>query len=305
MNPKQKKWLSIGLAVGGVGIWIPQLLVGVVETPGEPKSFEPAFMDEAEEGRLAGTTTPGAVPGAAVPVTAPGAESPGGGGSIEARPTSLGAAASSGSSSLAEALLALREQALARQSSRVELNLDDLLSADEPEVQGESEQAPTEAPAPRIVRLPVPTPVRDLLGEVAESLVLQGILFDSEDPVALADGALLHEGDELASGVVLKHIGRRAVVLARNGREREVRLPAFQPRPVSSDSSDSSDSPSSEPSEDVSTSEESPVADNPSDSTGESSTETSSGTSSTSDSTQELLDSLESLTGDSSKQEDK
>lgn len=228
MNPKVKKFMTVGLVIAGVGIWVPQLLMGVVqkaprerlEVSNEGEGFGAVALegDVAVEGNARNEGDPLQLQ--------PHGDGSGGAGMSQG-----------GELSLPQALSQATQRIELRDSRAERVGLSELLGAfrpgeldQEPElVTGRSEQSAAAEPlADR--RLRSRAIAADRLAEYCEEFVLSAIILGDNGSIAMISGSLVHEGDVLGRGIQVTQIERRSVTLSYRGVTQAIGLQVFESR---------------------------------------------------------------------------
>ena len=243
MKPKVKKIVTIGLALSAVGIWVPQLLMGVVqkaprerqEVANDGGSFEPA---------LDGGMPQMGMEGGAAELSF-----------MDAEPAEQGTVTGANHEmSLPQALSKATERVELRDSSLERVGLSELLNAFRPDSIGAETTKPQrsgdesneEATAERTGEL-FPSPGETLARFCREQL-LTAVIHGENGAIAMIGGRPVHSGDVLAEGIRVVTIERRSVTLTLRGATQAMGMPAFEARRSSSvGSTSTTDSDDSEP----------------------------------------------------------
>ncbi len=231
MKPKNKKIMTVGLALAAVGIWIPQILMGVVQ---------PARAERPEVGNAAFAFEPAILGGesngaAAMPGTAE-----------DSTPSTHPA----GAESLSRQLEATDGRADRRRRGAAQrIDLDELMRTFRSGAGAAVEIAPKEHELGGALQPSLNPDVpalqgRHMLDLFIEATSLNAVILDDAGSVAMLGDRLVRVGDVLEGGVRVTQIERRSVTLSARGEERVLGLPAFHAREAQ-DGSGSSGKPES------------------------------------------------------------
>ena len=219
MKPKNKKIMTVGLAVSAIGIWIPQVFVGVVE-PRSSERMDVTNGDGVFEAAIEEDQN----------VVAMGEE-------FMAQPAS-GSDALEWETAVAEktsfkAAMNSVASRLERQSERPKrVNLDELMSAFRTK-ESESEAKPTvsmsvpqsgEVEVDHSVRLPESNMLEEFCSQAILSAVIQG----DGQVLGMLNGMLVRVGDMLGHGIQVVGFKKRSVLLRRGKHASSVGLPSFR-----------------------------------------------------------------------------
>ncbi len=247
MKPKAKKVTTGLLAVTAVAIWIPQLLVGVVQKEPQPRgeyeeesdedwsddewsggdeagewsddaSWDDASWDDADEGGY-------------------GEELGGFPDGLERAPASYGSGGGDLAGSLAQLSGSLRIF-----GSQARVNLDELLGA------SAATTAPATAPQPVTHAAELELRLAgDALVEFARARALTAIIHRDDAPLAMLDDRLVRVGDEVGAGVRVAEITPRRLRLESGGGSAWLSLAPFRTRRAGGDDEDELDEPAATP----------------------------------------------------------
>ena len=236
MRPKAKKWMTASTAVIAVGIWIPQILSGVVKT-GDPDRPEVSNLEPGELEPPLPDMDPDVDPEMDPDMD---------GGMEPDALDSLPEVAEGGSTGQLGSLLEHAAEGVeSLERGRERVDLDQLLRVFHDGQSGAFGSDNNLVPVETLSE--DGSPARDPLLDIATRLTLNAVIDDGQDPLAMIGARLIRVGDTLPGGVRVVAIARRSVELALDGRVVRMELPPFVARPSSrSDDEDSSSVPEEE-----------------------------------------------------------
>jgi len=217
MKPKTKKAVTLGLALSALGIWVPQILMGVVGTRSTPhpdvSNLEAAGAGEEMDPMAAAMM--GAMP-------AMGAEPAVGEAAL------MMSSAGEAAAPLSESMERIENRMGSDRAHDTRVDLEQLLAAFQ-------KPRTSEVEAPRHLKKAALSDAESALSNsqsqfesYVNSLRLTAILFGEQGSTAIIGGQFVHAGDLLESGIEILSIQKRSILLGTGGLRRSLTLPSFE-----------------------------------------------------------------------------